>query len=348
MKSIFLSCLAVPALVAQVPALPGASVDYEALKKEIDSLHWAVSKIVQEQNLTKATVGPTLEKALVPLRARQLNAKGEALEALKVAEMLATTPFVRDIPLRTRVLTEVPPSSPAWKLASYGVLDFFPKICDGDLSVRYAKELERQGVPEVRIALQELKIEKCVQKEDFAQAKSLLAKMQTEFPQESAVREIAKKLAEAEATNAVTAVGAQAPTFSVQDLDDSKRTLTLATFKGKYLMLDFWATWCKWCVIELPETHAAYAKYKDKGFEILSISADESADDVRKFRKKPETPMPWKNVWCGKDGAMNSDYKVDGWPTLLLLGPDGKILAKGDALRGKELEKTLAKYLSNK
>lgn len=316
-------------------------VDYAALKKEINDTHWAISKTVGEQKLSKEAIAQIVEKSLGPIRVRHRNASGEALEAFKVAEMLMTTPFVRDIPLRTRVLKEVPPTSPAWKLAT-DLLRFFPMLCDGDVSALYAKELEKHGVPEVRIAFQEVRILECLEEEKLTEARALLAKLEGDFPKCTEAQRLAKYIAEIQ----TTAIGSMAPDFVIQDLDNPANSLTLASFKGKFVMLDFWATWCSWCVAELPFTHAAYGKFKDRGFEILSVSADDKPGEVQAFRKEQtKGPMPWKHAWCGKAGEMNKIYRVDGWPTLFLIGPDGRILAKGEALRGDKLEKTLTRFM---
>jgi thiol-disulfide isomerase/thioredoxin len=145
-----------------------------------------------------------------------------------------------------------------------------------------------------------------------------------------------------------TAVGQPAPEFKLAELDHPETTLTKASFKGKYLLVDFWGTWCGWCVAELPNTHKAYATYRGKGLEILSLASDKSPEDVRKFRQKPGMPMPWRHAFIGTGKDLDpvvKAYGVSGFPSLFLIGPDGTVLARGMDLRMEAFEKTLAKFL---
>ena len=113
-------------------------------------------------------------------------------------------------------------------------------------------------------------------------------------------------------------------------------------FKGKYVLLDFWATSCGPCIEEIRNTYPdLYAKYKEKGFEILGVTNDWQADIVD-FRSKVALPWP---VIADKENQrqIHKLYNVNGWPTLFLIGPDGKIVAKGHDLRGKKLMDYLSK-----
>ncbi len=146
---------------------------------------------------------------------------------------------------------------------------------------------------------------------------------------------------------AKVAVGNPAPAFSVASLADSAKIYTNGTFQGKYYMIDFWATWCGPCVREMEYLHKAYAKFKDKNFDMLSISLDVSPQDALKFQKG-KWPMPWLNAFAGtKDSKIVKDYEVIGIPRPILVDPSGKIVAMEEQLRGDELEKTLEKYLGN-
>ena len=145
----------------------------------------------------------------------------------------------------------------------------------------------------------------------------------------------------------VPRVGGKVPAFKVQDFDHPDKTLTPAAFKGKYLLLDFWATWCGPCRKELPHLHAAYAKFKGRGLEVLSISRDQKAEAIRSFRMDAAHPMPWRHAFPqGKEAdALMASFQVRGIPHILLIGPDGTILAMAEDLRGDSLDQTLGKLL---
>jgi thiol-disulfide isomerase/thioredoxin len=157
----------------------------------------------------------------------------------------------------------------------------------------------------------------------------------------------AVKAAERLASEAKTAVGVAAPPFSVPALEAPGTVYTVATFKGHYVLLDFWATWCPDCVAEMPAVHKAYARFKDKGLEILSLSFDRKVEHIAPYRKHAATPMPWKHTFL--EGAfknpLSEAYGVKSIPKPVLVGPDGRIVANGGQLHGANLEKTLEQFL---
>ena len=144
-----------------------------------------------------------------------------------------------------------------------------------------------------------------------------------------------------------TAIGQRAPGFSLAALGDAKTTYTLDSFKGRYPALDFWATWCPPCRAEMPSMHAAWAKFKGRPFDILSLSFDRKVAHIAPFRAQAATPMPWKHAFIegGFQSPVAEAYGVKGIPKPLLIGPDGSIVASGGDLRGAKLERTLEKFL---
>lgn len=111
-------------------------------------------------------------------------------------------------------------------------------------------------------------------------------------------------------------------------------------FKGKYVFVDFWASWCGPCRAENPNVLKAYNKYKDKNFTVLGISLDEDGDKWKKAIQ--DDKMPWTQVsdLKGWKNDVSTYYGIMGIPSTLLVDPDGNIIAKD--LRGAALQQTLA------
>ena len=139
-----------------------------------------------------------------------------------------------------------------------------------------------------------------------------------------------------------TAVGNPALEFTQNDA--SGKPISLSSFKGKYVLLDFWASWCGPCRRENPNVVKAYHQYHNKGFDILGVSLDDNKDDWVKAIK--EDRLSWTLVSDLKGG--NNDaatlYGIQGIPMNFLIDKEGKIIAKN--LRGEDLEKKLAEVLN--
>lgn len=126
--------------------------------------------------------------------------------------------------------------------------------------------------------------------------------------------------------------------------DLSGKPLSLAQYKGKVVLLDFWATWCPPCVGEMPNVIASYKKYHAKGFDIVGISLDRSRPALTSFIA--QNKMPWRQVFDGKywSSAVPREYGVQAIPFGLLIGRDGKIAAVD--VRGPELTAAIQKALA--
>jgi len=120
-------------------------------------------------------------------------------------------------------------------------------------------------------------------------------------------------------------VGAQPFAFSAKALNG--QTISPANYKGKVLLMDFWATWCGPCVASLPELQAAYKKYHAQGLEVVGISLDEDKSALTSFVK--DNKMPWPQVFDGQGwkSAVPGVYGVRAIPFMLVVGRDGKIAA---------------------
>lgn len=163
-----------------------------------------------------------------------------------------------------------------------------------------------------------------------------------EFPEQEATQ----RARQSYDPNRAMQVGKMVPDFTFTSLDNPDNKITPASLKGKYVLIDMWATWCGPCIMEMDNLHETYQEFKDKGFEILSISIDPTVEMVNNFRKG-KWKMPWLNAWS--DGQFQSTaaqtFEVTGIPRFVLLGPTGEILAV-DTIRGEGLKAMLAELLN--
>ncbi len=121
------------------------------------------------------------------------------------------------------------------------------------------------------------------------------------------------------------------------------------SYKGKLVMLDFWATWCGPCRAELPHLTAAYEKFHAKGFEVLGVSLDQADASEKLAQFTKENHMPWPEVYDGQywKAAVAQSYYIDSIPHPFLVdGDTGLIVAEGGELRGEELSGTIEKALA--
>lgn len=141
----------------------------------------------------------------------------------------------------------------------------------------------------------------------------------------------------------VGSVGSQALDFTQNDTAGNPVSLT--SFKGKYVLVDFWASWCKPCRAENPNVVKAFDKYKAKNFTILGVSLDSNKDSWLKAINADK--LSWTHVsdlqqW---NNAVAVLYHVQSIPQNFLIDPNGKIIARD--LRGEDLERKLAELLGN-
>jgi|GEM_PF-6967728 len=172
-----------------------------------------------------------------------------------------------------------------------------------------------------------------MQARDMETAKAFLHKFLKQYPDHRGVGEIKAMLAE------VKLIGTDAKAFETTDLDG--KPVKLADYKGKVVLLDFFASWCGPCVGEMPNVIKVYEKFNARGFEIVGISLDRTADAARKYVK--DAGIKWTVTWQ-KPGFWNNPvarlYGIQGIPATYLLDEEGKILHIG--LRGEALANVLA------
>lgn len=144
--------------------------------------------------------------------------------------------------------------------------------------------------------------------------------------------------------------GQKAPTFHLTPINGAKINFP-DDYKGKVVLLDFWATWCGPCRRELPNVVSAYQKYHDKGFEVVSVSLDESGQGPQVLQFMQQNGMTWPQIYDGGfwKAAVAVEYGVRSIPCPVVVdGDSGKILAVGVDALGDQLPKLLDSALAGK
>ena len=143
-------------------------------------------------------------------------------------------------------------------------------------------------------------------------------------------------------------VGDPVPHFDLRSMDDTSKTLSDRSMMGQVYLIDFWATWCGSCGVEIPYLRQAFERFKAHGFTIINVSDDDSANTVLRYRNHFGI-MHWENALASSQSneSIMLSFGVSGIPFPVLVSAQGIILALGDDLKGENLQPTLEKFIGN-
>jgi peroxiredoxin len=184
--------------------------------------------------------------------------------------------------------------------------------------------------------------------DDYTKGLTLIQQLKKDYPETELGKNADQIIASIERQQAAKKmqsslkVGSPFPDFNEKDL--AGKSLSIANYKGKVVLVDFWATWCGPCVQELPNVLKAYEQYHAQGFEIIGISLDDNEAALKKFIK--DKGVTWAQYFDGKrwQNKLAGQYGINSIPATYLLDSEGKIAAKD--LRGEALKTEVGKLLT--
>lgn len=302
---------------------------------------------------------PTLRRLTSALQ-RESDA---LIRQLLLFQLMDATTFAatHDTAVARRVIAEIPASSPwlsllpnalnstfyAYRLA-YGRTPSPGSLPDTAFSRRLLDRYDRIAAEQPDSDVQARVLGNAVfiarSLHDDARMNDYYTRLVTNYPDAGEVAFIKSQLA----PNRVLRVGAEIPDFQFAELEDSAVTYSRESMAGKMYLLEFWATWCGPCIGEMQYLHAAHDSLASQGLEILSVSLDVKADDVRHFRQG-EWKMPWLHAFApgGFENAQVRRMEIFGIPRAALVGKDGRILAVDEELRRDSLMPTIRHALQS-
>ncbi len=331
-----LSLVFTPAMLGQSDAIATASVKVLNGPPELNEI---IKIALQSSHLTNPKERTTLRNTLLSkMNKETLLGRYTALQTARL-----TAPEENDAKeIFNKVISVLPITDPLWASEAIGATYIFTQAM-GTIKAQELFEQEKNNITSRRVKagiLVNLGIRAKVDNNIEKQVK-IYQELTKNY---SDIKEISYFVEQLNPEQRI-AKGKPVPDFSLK-LMNSNKTVSNESLLGKYYIMDFWAVWCKPCVGEMPNLHAAYKKFKNSNFTILSLSFDKKKEDVDAFLRGG-WKMPWMHVFLEKSvrQSLSEEFEVRGIPKPLLVDPNGIIIATESELRGSSLDKTLTRLI---
>jgi thiol-disulfide isomerase/thioredoxin len=238
-------------------------------------------------------------------------------------------------------LGEIPPGSPKWGMLPFVLMQAIYSAGQPEVYEDFVYAVLRENrSEEARASALMFLLGRASGEEKESELRILYTWLASEYPESFQAEWATSEYDPARAIQP----GNPVPEFELASLEDSTVIYSNVTMLGQVYLMDFWAVWCAPCVAEMPYLHAAYEKYKEDGFTILSLSFDQKPQDVIEYREAGAWKMPWRHAFVegGFASELAKSFQVVGIPKPILIGADGLILATFADLNGPALDRTLA------
>lgn len=289
-------------------------------------------------------INKNIDKILVQLKDNLAKENIKEVREMLYVNYLQSWSMIKPAPLDSAIcanaLSEIKPSSIFWSFDGHLIDYAIWSTKNKNKYIYYVDEaIKTTNDPDVKAELLYSRIMEMSRESKNEEMMMTIDRLKKECP-----NTYKAKIVESEFLN--TAVGKIIPDYSFISIDNPKQIFTRSKMLGKIYLIDFWGTWCTPCVAEMPTMHKVYEKYKSKGYEIISVAADEK-QNVISFRNK-KWKMPWLNTILLKSEKSDEIIKMFGvysYPSAFLVSKQGIILARNEDLRGEKLENIIKKYL---
>ena len=337
-----------------VSSVPSSIADFAGIYLDVEKVQRQRSQAFTKNENGSYSVDFELVKQLTaPVKERISQEKDPLLHQwliLRYFDDLQFGPDSTDKPLAREAFETVAADSPFWTFEAWSLvgasnlLVTLARTLDDQETVRpYVQQvIDNHPDPDVRAQFLEVGLYMAITDEDEETKWSYYSILQDSHAGTSQAESVRRRFDPDRSLQA----GNPVPEFSFVSFDDSTVTITDSGLSGRTYLLDFWGTWCGPCIEEIPALEEAYDRYKESGFEILSVAFLDDPSDIENFRRD-RYPMPWLHTRVTRkdDSSVRKLFELTSFPRPILVDEEGIIVAIDTELRdGKVLDVVGAVY----